>query len=220
MSPSIASIRRFYKNWLSSSMPLILLCLFTFGTSASLQAQCKLGKKRAKELKKDNWEACVTCPALADMFCEIFGMMQEVDEETGVEKYLSAEGTASAQSESAAKKQAIEIAKGEIAGQLTNEIQEVISTTIANNQISTTEAESLTKMVAKYQNVIVTSLPNVKPKFIVFRPRKNVVECRVRIFFDSQKAQAQALAGMQSKIKADLEAEANELFKRTFGNQN
>ncbi len=218
MSPLI-STRKFYKNWLQTSSAILILCFFSFGATP-LQAQCKLGKKRAKELKKDKWEACVTCPSLADMFCEIFGMMEEVDEETGVDRYLSAEGTASARSESAAKKQAIEIAKGEIAGQITNEIQEVISTTIANNQISTTEAESLTKMVAKYQNVIVTSLPYVKPKFIVFRPKKNIIECRVRIFFDSQQAQSQALAEMQEKIKTDLEAEANELFERTFGTKN
>lgn len=201
----------------SQLMSFLLLVLLSFGTNLT-HAQCKEGKKREKALTKEGWKACVTCRSLASQFCKTLEMTEEVNEQDRP-KYLSAEGTATARTETAAKLQAIEIAKMSLAGQITNEIKAVIDLKVGNDEIGLDDAESITKMVSKYENVIITNLSYVQPKFVAYREQNNTVQYRVRVFYDQQEAMDRVVKQIRKKIRDELEAEADAAFEKAFGKE-
>jgi len=110
----------------------------------------------------------------------------------------------------AAKMQALELAKQNLAGQLQTEITALIENTVANQQMDAGKAASITKTVAASKNLITQSLGRIIPVTEVYRDSKQDKEVLVRIAYNSEMAKQTAL----KVVKQELEKKGEDLHEQ------
>ncbi|MDX1907510.1 MAG: hypothetical protein SF053_10795 [Bacteroidia bacterium] len=149
-------------------------------------------------------------------------MRQYQENPDGSAKYLFADGNGVGKTQTSAEMQAMEAAKLQLAGQISNEINQIIEAKIANDQIDRETGISLTKVVSGSKNYIVQNLSYVKPAFKVYRNvGRQDMEVVVKMYYSVDEAMAAAQKAFEQKVREDLEEEAeglvdeiNRLFKK------
>ena len=126
-------------------------------------------------------------------------------------KYIMGEAMSIGQNYDAAKMQALELAKQNLAGQIQTEVTALIENTVANEQLSPEEAASVTKSIMASKNLISQSIGRTLPVVELYRtlPNKNK-EVLMRIAYNGKMAKAAAIKA----IKSDLEKRGDELHKK------
>jgi len=160
----------------------------------------KEAKKEAKSLKKQGWK---TMPGELPMekMIESAWMKKVAENEKGSAMYITADGNGVAQTKTVAEAQAIEFAKLQLAGTIETKIASIINGNIANEQLSTEDATSITQIVQSSKNIIAQELGYVNPAFKLYRELDNkTVEVQIRIFYDTQ----QSLTIAKKAIRSDL----------------
>ena len=110
----------------------------------------------------------------------------------------------------AAKMQALELAKQNLAGQIQTEITALIENTVANQQLSQEEAASVTQSILASKNLIRQSIGRTIPVMEVYRTLSNKnKEVLVRIAYNSTMAKEAA----KRIIRDDLERKGNKLHE-------
>lgn len=175
----------------------------------------KEARKEAKRLaKKEDYKVFPGSMPM-DKQLERVWMKQYAENADGSQKYLFADGNGVGKTQTAAELQAMEAAKLQLAGQISNEINQIIEGKIANDQIDRNEGQSLTKFVAGSKNYIVQNLQYVKPAFKVLRDvGKKDKEVFVKIYYNVEESMAAAERALEAKARADLEEEADELIEQ------
>lgn len=174
----------------------------------------KEARKEAKRLEKKEDYMVFPGSMPMDKQLERVWMKQYAENPDGSQKYLFADGNGVGKTQTAAELQAMEAAKLQLAGQISNEINQIIEGKIANDQITRKEGESLTKFVAGSKNYIVQNLQYVKPAFKVYRNvGKKDIEIFVKMYYNVEEAMAAAERALEAKARADLEEEADELIE-------
>lgn len=141
-------------------------------------------------------------------------MMQYATTVEGLSRYLFADGNGVGRTQTAAEMQAMEAAKLQLAGQISNELNQIIEAKIANEQIDREAAHSLTKFVAGSKNYIVQQLTFVKPGFKVYREAaERNMEVQVKLFYSVDEAMIQTKKALEAKARAELEGEADKLIE-------
>ena len=164
----------------------------------------KQARKEAARFKKEGYD--VTPGSLPmEKQLEYTWIRLYQQDETGQPKFLSADGNAVAQTRTAAEMQALEAAKLNLAGQLETFIRAIIEANIANAQLNTEEAASVTEFLAGAKNVIATTLSGVNPVFKIYRnlPNKNV-EVNLKILVDREQVTLQAKKAIREELKERL----------------
>ena len=204
----------------------MLTAIFLIAAVPTLQAIDKKSEKKArKEMKRKAYKAArkearkfrragwyVAPGALPmDKQIEKSWELQYQEDEEGYPLYLVATGNSVAESQSAAKLQAMELAKLELAGVVQTNIIAIIENSVANNQLSRDDAASVTKTVAASKNIIVQEIGRVVTFFEIYREvGKRNIESSVRIGYNSQLAYDTA----KKAIKEQLEDRTEELHKK------
>ena len=182
----------------------MLAAIFLIAAVPNLQAIDKKSEKKArKEMKRKAYKAArkearkfrragwyVAPGALPmDKQIEKSWELQYQEDEEGYPLYLVATGNSVGESQSAAKLQALELAKLELAGVVQTNIIAIIENSVANNQLSRDDAASVTKTVAASKNIIVQEIGRVVTFFEIYREvGKRNIESSVRIGYNSQLA--------------------------------
>jgi hypothetical protein len=149
-----------------------------------------------------------------DMQLEFCWLKQLERDDNGTLKYIFADGNGVAGTQTAAEMQAMESAKLQLAGQISNEINQIVESKIANEQVDRETATTLTKFVAGGKNYIIQQLTYVKPAFKVFREvGRDNIEVAVKLYYNVEEAMAAAEKALEAKARADLEDEADDLIK-------
>ncbi len=99
-------------------------------------------------------------------------------------KYIMATGNSVAETQTAAKLQATETAKLELAGQITTQVAALIENSIANQQLNNEEAASVTKTVAASKNLIAQEIGRVLPMVEMYKKIGKNVEANVRLAYN------------------------------------
>ncbi|TSA25039.1 MAG: hypothetical protein D4R67_10845 [Bacteroidetes bacterium] len=160
----------------------------------------KEAKKEAKTLSKQSWK---TMPGELPMekMIENAWMKQVSEDEKGVPIYITADGNGVAETKTAAETQALEFAKLELAGTIETKIASIVNGNIANEQLSTEDAASITQIVQSSKNIIAQELGYINPAFKLYRDLDdNKIEVQIRIFYEAK----QSLAIAKKAIKRDL----------------
>lgn len=167
----------------------------------------KDARKEAKRLKKEGWNTTPGSLTLEKQLDRSMLMQMEIDE-TGYPLYIMGEAMSIGENYDAAKMQALEVAKQNLAGQVQTEITALIESTVANKQLSAEQAASVTESVLASKNLISQSLGRVLPVVEVYRelPNKNK-EVFVRIFYNHN----MAMEAAKKIVRQDLEEKGNEL---------
>lgn len=173
----------------------------------------KEARKEAKSFKKDGY--AVSPGALPmEKQIEAAWMRQYETDEDGYPLYIVASGNSVANTTSAAKLQATELAKLELAGSISTQVAALIESSVANQQLNSEEAASVTKTVAAAKNIIAQELGRTLPLFEIYKtlPNKNV-ETNVRIAYNSKKANEIAKRAITKKLEEETDIAHDKLEK-------
>ncbi|MDR1682826.1 MAG: hypothetical protein LBS25_05520 [Candidatus Symbiothrix sp.] len=166
--------------------------------------------KQAKELVKEGWTIAPGALPIERQLDKSYQMQYEVDE-TGYPKYLFGEAMSVGENYDAAKMQALELAKQNLAGQVQTEVTALIENQVANKQLAEGDAASITQSVLASKNLIVQSIGRVIPISEFYRTTANKnKEVLVRVAYNFDMAKAAA----KKAIRQDLEQRGDELSKQ------
>ena len=173
----------------------------------------KAARKEAKKLKKEGWVTAPGALPLEKQLDKSYLMQYEFDEDM-FPKYIMGEAMSIGENYDAAKMQALELAKQNLAGQIQTEITSLIENTVANEQMEAEQAASITRSVMASKNLISQSIGRTITVMEVYRTLRNKnKEVLVRIAYNSDMAKKAAMKA----IKKDLEAKGNELHSKLDG---
>ncbi len=175
-------------------------------SKAELQEKAtKAARKEGKKLLHDGWLAAPGALPLERQLDRAYLMQMEYDEDM-FPKYLMAEAMSTGSNYDAAKMQAIELAKQNLAGQIQTEITALVENSVANKQLEAGQAESVTETVMASKNVISQSIGRVITVMEVYRTLRNRnKEVLVRIAYNGEMAKAAAKKAVRDQLEDKAE---------------
>lgn len=175
----------------------------------------KAARKDAKKLTKEGWITAPGALPLAKQLDKSYLMQMEYEEDM-FPKYLMGEAMSIGENYDAAKMQALELAKQNLAGQIQTEVTALIENSVANQQLANEDASSLTQSIMGAKNLISQSIGRTIPVMECYRvkPNKNK-EVLVRIAYNGAMAKAAAKKSIQDELKGkseDLQKKLDEIL--------
>lgn len=170
----------------------------------------KAARKDAKKYKREGWQTVPGALPLEKQLDKSYMMQYEYDEDM-FPKYLMGDAMSIGTNYDAAKMQALELAKQNLAGQIQTEVTALIENTVANDQLEAEEAASLTRSTMAGKDLISQSIGRTITVVELYRTLGNKnKEVLVRIAYNKEMAKKAALKA----IKKDLEEKGDELHKK------
>ncbi len=170
----------------------------------------KSARKEAKQLKKDGWLSAPGALPIGRQLDRSYLMQYEYDENM-LPKYIMGEAMSIGRNYDAAKMQAFELAKQNLAGQIQTEITALIENTVANEQLGAEQAESVTRSVMAAKNLISQSIGRTITVVEVYRTLSNKnKEVLLRIAYNSN----MAMSAAKKAVKKDLEQRGDNLHEK------
>ncbi len=148
----------------------------------------KAARKEAKKLKKQGWMATPGALPIDKQLDRSYNMQYEFDEQQ-LPRYIMGEAMSIGENYDAAKMQAMELAKQNLAGQIATEVTALVENTVANKQLASEQAASITQTVSASKNIISQSIGRTVPVVEVYRTKDNKnKEVLVRIAYSTDTA--------------------------------
>ena len=170
----------------------------------------KEAKTEAKRLKKEGWNVTPGGIPIERQLDRAFGLQYEITDDN-LPKYIIGTGMSVAEAYDAAKMQATEIAKQDLAAKTQSELTSEIKSTVANNQLSPDEAASVVEVINASRSLITQSIGRVITITEVYRYKENKnVEVLIRVAYDSENIKKAA----KQAIRNDLRKRGNEMHKK------
>ncbi len=174
------------------------------------QKATKVARKEAKKLKKEGWTIVPGALPIEKQIDKSYLMQYEYDENM-YPRYIMGEAMSIGGNYDAAKMQALELAKQNLAGQIQTEITALIENTVANEQLDAGEAASITRSVSAAKNLISQSIGRTIPVVELYRNTSNKnKEVLVRIAYAGDMAKKIA----KDAVKQDLERRGDDLHNK------
>lgn len=168
----------------------------------------KNARKEAKKLTKDGYKVD---PGQLPMDKQLDDSWQKrllVDEE-GRPAYFIATSTSVGETQAAAKMQAYELAKIDLARQIGTEVAGLVETNLANKQLNAEDAASVTETVAAFKSIVVSKIGRVLNVFEAYRIIDKNTEVRVTSAYSYKTAMEMVKQELRKELKnkADLNQE-------------
>jgi len=195
----------------------VLSFVFAFGSVGQIVAQqtekelkkeikskaTKNARKEAKKLKKDGYKVD---PGQLPMDKQLDESWQKrlLKDKDGYPAYFIATSTAVGETQAAAKMQAYELAKIDLARQIGTEIAGLVETNLANKQLNAEDAASVTETVAAFKSIVVSKMGRVLNVFEAYRIIDKNTEVRVTTAYSYETAVEMA----KNEIRKELEGKA------------
>ncbi len=174
------------------------------------QRASKTARKEAKKLAKEGWTVAPGQLPLEKQLDRSYSMYYEYDE-SGLPKYIVGDAMSPGATYDAAKMQAIELAKTNLAGIIQTEVTALIESTVGNEQITQEQASSLARTVRASKNLIVQRLGRTLTVMECYKTLPNkTVQVRVTLAYNAK----MAIESAKEIVKAQLEAEGEDLHEQ------
>lgn len=163
----------------------------------------KMVKKTAKELKKQGWKVS---PGVDDVETQLTKYYSCKYEMVGnFPKYIIGEATGRGANLTAARKQAIALAKLDVCSQMEAEVAELTEVSVSNKEINRNEAESLTSTLSSSKMMVQQKLGHTPIMLDVYREKDGLVEVRMLISYDGNQAKADMIKAFENASKEQQE---------------
>ncbi|MCM1311653.1 MAG: hypothetical protein NC206_08520 [Bacteroides sp.] len=184
--------------------------LMKYSRKALEEKASKDARKEAKRLTKQGWRPIAGSLPLEKQLDIAYKMQFEYDEDL-YPRYIMGEATAVSTIESAARLQADQLAKEDLASNIQTEITGLIENTATTQQIAPDDATAMVKTVAASKSLISQTLTTPRPVLQMSRvlPNKNY-EVTLRFAYSG----AQAKQNVKNVMLRALEGEGSELHDR------
>lgn len=161
----------------------------------------KTARKDAKKLKKESWITVPGALPLEKQLDKSYMMQMEYDEDM-YPKYLMGEAMSIGENYDAAKMQALELAKQNLAGQIQTEVTALIENSVANKQLANEDAASVTQSIMGAKNLISQSIGRTIIVMECYRVKTNKNKEVLHTMERWQKPQLSVQYRMSLKAKA------------------
>jgi hypothetical protein len=170
----------------------------------------KTARKEAKKLIKEGWKSAPGALPLEKQLDKSYIMQMEYDEDM-FPKFIMAEAMSIGQNYDAAKMQALELAKQNLAGQIQTEVTALIENTVANKQLEPEDAASVVQSISAGKSLISQSIGRVIPVVELYRTTSNKnKEVLMRIAYNATMAKTAA----KKVVKENLEKRGDDLHEK------
>lgn len=172
----------------------------------------KSARKEAKQLERDGY---YVAPGALPLEKQLEGawLRSLEEDESGYPKYIIATGNAVAETQTAAKLQANEVAKFELAGTIATNVAALIEGNIANAQLNTEEATSVTEITGAIKNIIAQEIGQVIQLVETYKKIGKGIEANIRIAYNSEMAAEAAKKVLRSELKEQTRIQHEKLEK-------
>lgn len=169
-------------------------------TTKEIEAKnSKVAKKQAKEMKKDGWKSAPGRPTLEKQLNDLF--LAQYTMEGDFPKYIVGTGTATGGNYAAARKQALELARVDIAAQIESEVAELVENNVSNKMLNDGEVESITTTMASGKTLIKQKLGKTLVIYEVFREKGTKQEVQIFLSYDGSAAKSDIMKAFENKSK-------------------
>lgn len=170
----------------------------------------KDARKQAKVLKKEGWKVPAGSLPLEKQLDRLYAMQYEVDENF-FPKFVKGEAQSVAGNYDAAKMQAVNLAKIELAGNISTEVAALVESRVANKQMNANDAVSTTESVMGAKNIIAQNIGQTIVALEVYKDlNNNNKEVRVVLLYNA----AMAKNAAKQAIRKDLEEKGDKLVEQ------
>ena len=172
----------------------------------------KDAKKQVKVLEKEGWKVAPGHPSIAMQQLKAAKINNTMDDNFN-SKYVEGSAQAVAPTYDAAKYQATELAKIDIAGKISSEIAGIAKTNLGNQQINPEQAESIVKTIGAYKNYVASKLTNIISCIDMFKvnPKNGQYTVSIGIFYNREEAIQAGMKEVREQMMKESEELANEL---------
>ncbi len=172
----------------------------------------KQARKEAKKLKKDGFKVT---PGQLPMEKQIentwIARYQTTDD--GSKKWFVADARAVGETHSAAKLQAIEVAKVNLAGQIGTEVAGLVETNIANAQLNAEDAASVTETMATFKSIIGSKMGRTNTLFEADKTIGKNKEVFITLSYSYEDAVNTAKDVIRNEMKDNMKIQSEQLDK-------
>lgn len=167
----------------------------------------KAARKEAKQLAKEGWLVAPGALPLEKQLDKMYLMRMEIDESM-YPKYIVGDAMSVGENYDAAKIQALELAKLNLAEQIQTEVTALVDQSVANQQLPEEDAASVTKTLMESKSLISQSIGRTMVVMECYRTIESKRKM-VRICVAYNGAMAKSVA--KKAIRQSLEKEGKEL---------
>lgn len=172
----------------------------------------KDARKAAKQLQKEGWKVAPGGLPMEKQLDRIYEMQYEMDLSTGFPKFIKGEAMSTGGNYDAAKMQAVNLAKIELAGNISTEVAALIDSRVENNQLNPEEAVSATESVMAAKSLIQQKIGRTIIALELYRDMKNKnKEVRVIVMYNSDMAKAAAKDAIREEMNKKSDKLADQL---------
>jgi hypothetical protein len=169
-------------------------------------------KKEAKRLQKEGWYASPGTPM--EIKIEKAISYEDATDDKGQPKYLIEEAFSVGETQIAARNQAMEVAKVNLAGKISTQVGALIESSIANQQLNEQEAASVTKTVEAAKSLIKQELGQIIELYSLYKPEgKKNMRVLVKIAYNQELAIEAAKKVIRKKLENETEILHDKLDK-------
>ena len=174
----------------------------------------KTAKQEAKQLKKEGWKTAPGTIPMEKQLDKSYAIQQQYN---GVfeSAYLMGQAISIGRTYDAARMQAMELAKLELASLIESTITIDTENAITNKQLAAEEALSIVEMVQKSKSQVLQRLGKVIVVLELYRDTNQGKEVLVRIAYDTNKSKKEAIEAIRKQL--DLGPEWGEKLGGVLG---
>lgn len=170
----------------------------------------KAAKKEAKKLAKEGWVVAPGHLPLEKQLDRTYQLQYEINE-NGEPKYIIGDAMSIGESYDAAKFQATELVKLDIASKIQADMTELIENTRANKQLNDEQAASIIESLGASKSLVSQKIGRINPIVECYRTKQNRnKEVRLMVAYDYQKA----LDAAKAAIRESLEKKGEDLHEQ------
>jgi len=170
----------------------------------------KQARKEAKKLKKDGFKVAPGQLPMDKQIENTWIKRYETDDK-GNKKWFVADARSVGETHSAAKLQAYEVAKVNLAGQIGTEVAGLIETNIANAQLNAEEAASVTETVATFKSIVGSKMGRTSTLFEADKTIGKNTEVFVTMAYSYDEAVKMAKDIIRKEMKGKMKIQSEQL---------
>ena len=167
-------------------------------------------KKESKKYEKEGYRPFVGQMPINQQLDKSYRMQNEADD-SGFPMWIIATGSSVGSTQAAADMQAMELGKSRLVGLIETNFRAVVENTVANDQLSSTEAVSVTKSIEVSANRVSKKLGMIVPVVKIYRMTgDDKYEVQVQLAYNYELARKL----MQAELRMEFEKESDDVRKK------
>lgn len=177
--------------------------------NAALKAKAsKEARKEANRLKKEGWTVIPGGLPLEKQVERVWMFQEDYDDDMK-HKYILGNNTSTAENVAAGQIQATELARMDLAGQISSESTGIVENMIANKMLADDQAASITTTLIENKSIFSQKLGRVEPVMMIMRVNKNNNNKEVRVVLVAKASSIKEIA--KEAVRNELEKQNKEL---------